>query len=109
MKATISLAESLGLEPIDWRSVCEHFRDDDNYVLKELEVYTDKAFDWKQCAVGQLPVEIVRGECFYAPLDTRLGGLGGRFAAQFEDRDFEKALDTLNEIEAHANEILTGE
>lgn len=102
-----SYAEFKGLPVIDWRSVCEHYKGD-TYSVSELGKHNDQASHWHTCAVGQLSSRIPR-RIHGCPANGDLLVLGVRFAIAFEDGKYDKAIETINEIEAIAANLLLEE
>lgn len=97
-------SEFKGFDAIDWRSVCEHYKGD-TYSVSELGKHNDLASDWHTCAVGQLSSRIPRA-IYGCPVDGDLLLLGVRFAIAFEDGKYDKAIETINEIEAISAKLL---
>lgn len=102
-----SYAEFKGLPVIDWRSVCEHYKGD-TYSVSELGKHNDQASHWHTCAVGQLSSRISR-RIHGCPVDGVLFDLGVIFAIAFEDGEYDKAIETINEIEARVAQLLPNE
>lgn len=65
----------------------------------------DMAQRWPTCACGQLCRQLPRMEdgC---PKDSKLRGLGGSFADKVNRRQWCKALDIFQQIEARTTELL---
>lgn len=95
----MTYTETQGHAPFDWRHALTHLEE---HTIEDLQ---DRARSLDTCPLGQLSVDIPRGQdgC---PCDYLLHQLGLDFVYQLRNEDIPGCLDTLSRIESRSREVL---